>query len=180
MRKRLIDTGIFQDNLIRNLPKEFKLIWVYLLLDCDHAGIWRGDFRILKIILEAPEIKESEVLDIFAGKIEKLNNGDLFIPGFVKFQYGLPLNLNVKPIFTAWKILQDRGLANRYPTVGVGVKNDLKGQESRGYLTPKDKDRDKDIDKDGDKDNEKSSIPAEIQKLPMADQIKWLASKNKV
>ena len=39
MAKRFTDTDKWKKGFIRNLPTKYKLLWLYILDDCNHAGV---------------------------------------------------------------------------------------------------------------------------------------------
>ena len=39
MAKRFIDTGMFDDSWFMHLSSDSKLTFIYLITNCDHAGI---------------------------------------------------------------------------------------------------------------------------------------------
>ena len=47
MAKRMSETEKWKDPWFEGLSKDFKLIWLYLLDDCDNAGIWQMSIRRL-------------------------------------------------------------------------------------------------------------------------------------
>ena len=49
MAKRFTDTDKWKKGFIRNLPSKYKLLWLYILDDCNHAGIWDTDFEVASI-----------------------------------------------------------------------------------------------------------------------------------
>ena len=77
------------------------LLWLYILDDCNHAGIWEVDLEVasirigetLKFDIPAEDMLPQSFLD----KIVIFDNGDKwFIPEFIDFQYGeLNPNSNV-------------------------------------------------------------------------------------
>lgn len=88
MAKRFIDTEIFKKKSIRSMKAAYKLLWLYILNDCNHAGIWEVDFEVAQLRLDV-KLNEKEALKIFEGKIKILNGGSKwFIPDFITFQYG--------------------------------------------------------------------------------------------
>lgn len=88
MAKRFIDTEIFKKKSIRNLKASHKLFWIYILNDCNHAGIWEVDMEVAQLRLDV-KISEKEILHVFKEKIVILNGGSKwFIPDFITFQYG--------------------------------------------------------------------------------------------
>lgn len=139
MSKRFIDTEFFQDAFVAKLPKDYKILWLYMLLDCDHAGVWKANIPVVEL-LTGIKVNEKEAFELFDNKVIKLSNGDWFIPQFVKFQYGLPLNIGVKAVYSAYKILEEKGLSDLYETVGEPY--------CKGFVSLKDKDKDKNKDKD--------------------------------
>ena len=95
MAKRMTDTDKWKKRFIRELKPKHKLLWLYILDDCNHAGIWEIDLDVASIrVGEAVGYKD---LDVFGNKIIMLDNNEkCFIPDFIDFQYGeLNPNSNV-------------------------------------------------------------------------------------
>ena len=89
MAKRFTDTEKWKKPFIRNLPTKYKVLWLYIIDECNHAGIWQVD-------LEVAQIRTGEVynvvdaIEIFGSKIEVFDEGEKwFIPSFIEFQYGV-------------------------------------------------------------------------------------------
>jgi len=87
MAIRFIDTSFFNKGLIRGLSGANKLLFVYLITNCNHAGIW-------DVFTDDAELKTgfkydwNEVIDILHEKIVLLDGGEKwFIPSFIEFQY---------------------------------------------------------------------------------------------
>ena len=87
MAKRFIDTGLFRKKWIRQLDPNMKLFWIYLLTDCDHAGIWDVDVERASFQLKV-ELDESEILKVFNRKIVPFKPGKWFVPKFIDYQDG--------------------------------------------------------------------------------------------
>ena len=92
MSKRFTDTDKYKKAFFRSLPAPYKLFWDFLYHDCNHAGIWLGDFDVAQIYLgsDAP-INEKDALAYFNKdeiRIIKLEKNKWFIKPFVEFQYG--------------------------------------------------------------------------------------------
>ena len=51
MAKRFTDTDKWKKGFIRNLPTKYKLLWLYILDDCNHAGVWETDFAVVDSII---------------------------------------------------------------------------------------------------------------------------------
>jgi hypothetical protein len=96
MAKRMTDTDKWKKRFLRELQPQHKLLWFYILDDCNHAGIWEVDIEVASI-----RVGENLVYDMlpksFLDKIVIFDNGDKwFIPDFIEFQYGeLNPNSNV-------------------------------------------------------------------------------------
>src|SRR5688572_9454509 len=88
MPKRFTDTDKWKKPFIKGLPAAYKLLWQYILDDCDHAGIWQVDFDVAQIrIGEKLDLKSA--LKFFSDRVEVFNDGSKwFIKDFILFQYG--------------------------------------------------------------------------------------------
>ena len=49
MAKRFTDTDRWKKPFIKGLNLEQKLLWFYILDDCDHAGLWHVDIEVASI-----------------------------------------------------------------------------------------------------------------------------------
>jgi len=88
MAKRMTDTDKWKKPFIKSLPTELKLFYLYLLDDCDHAGIWHVDIEVAEIRLGV-KINSDVALGCFGEKIIVFDGGSKwFIPDFITFQYG--------------------------------------------------------------------------------------------
>jgi hypothetical protein len=93
MAKRFTDTEKWKKPFIRNLETSYKLLWLYILDECDHSGIWQVDFPVAEIKVGEKFCQETAIKN-FNGKIQILNGGEKwFIMDFIDFQYGA-LNYN--------------------------------------------------------------------------------------
>ena len=104
-KKRLMDCNIWQKQNFRQLEPKLKLAWFYLITNCDHAGIWECDSDLMSF-----QIGESYTLDEVKKSFDKhivdLGDSKWFLPAFIDFQYGLPLNPNVKVHLSVIKVLK--------------------------------------------------------------------------
>ena len=146
MAKRFTDTDKWKKRFIRGLEPAYKVFWLYLLDDCNHAGIWDVDIEVAKIKIGC-EITEDRAKEVFKDKIDIFDDGEKwFIKDFILFQYGT-LNEN-----------------NR---VHLSIINILNKFEIKPLISPlqRAKDKDKDMDKDKDKDKEKEENKSNIENL---------------
>lgn len=99
MAKRFTDTNKYKKPFIRGLQGAYKLLWDYLYLDCDHAGIWIVDFEIAQIYLgDDMQVSKQKALHYFnvgEKRIIEVDGGTKwFIKPFIDFQYGELNELN--------------------------------------------------------------------------------------
>lgn len=160
MAKRLTDTNKYRKPFIRGLQGPYKLLWDYLYLDCDHAGIWIVDFKIAQIYIgEDMPVNKEDALKYF--NLEKIriieidNNKKWFIPSFVEFQYG-ELNESNRVHNSVIQLLKKNGIYKN--------KDHIKGliSPSKG-LKDKEKDKAKDINININKKTKKININQEIK-----------------
>lgn len=87
MPKRFTDTAKWQDEWFMDLPAKYKLFYLFLLDSCDHAGVWKTNFRLAEFHIGA-QICAEEIHELFAGRIIEFKPGYWFLVKFIKFQYG--------------------------------------------------------------------------------------------
>lgn len=130
MAKRLTDTDKWKDEWYVSLDNDYKIIWQWLLDNCNHAGICKRSTQIINIMCKT-SVTEEEILKKMAGRLIIINN-DWFIPNFIKFQY-TSLN-SEKPVIVS---VRNELFKNGYhKLIPESFGND--------YLIIKDKDKDKD------------------------------------
>ena len=129
MAKRMTDTDKWKKRFVRELTPQHKLLWFYILDDCNHAGIWEVDIDVASIRVGF-DLSQDDLPSLFGDKVISFDNGDKwFIPDFIEYQYGeLNQNSNVHK-----SVLN---LLNKYNLEGY-----LKGSQ-RVESTLKDKDTD--------------------------------------
>ena len=158
MAKRFTDTEKWVDPFFDELDNEKKLLWIYILDKCDHAGIYKVNLRHINFNLKSNFTIE-DIKKVFNGRIKDLENGKWFIEKFIDFQYG--------------KLEEN----NR---VHKSVLNHL---EKEGVFKPlisplqRAKDKDKDKDKVKDKDKEKEKDKYEDTVFLTKDEFKKLVDK---
>lgn len=152
MAKRFVDTNKYKKPFLRALPGSYKLLWDFLCLDCDHAGIWIVDFEIAQAYIGADmPVSKSEALVFFnkdEHRVIEIDGGKKwFVPSFIEFQYGCLSEKNRAHI-SVISILKKQNLLNadlsiKYPKP---LTSPLQGV----------KDKDMDMDKEEGKDFGKS------------------------
>ena len=96
MAKRMTDTDKWKKRFVRELIPQHKLLWFYILDDCNHAGIWEVDIDVASIRVGF-DLSQDDLPSLFGTKVISFDNGDKwFIPDFIDYQYGeLNQNSNV-------------------------------------------------------------------------------------
>ena len=88
MAKRMTDTNKWRKGFIKSLPSAYKLFWIYLTDECDHAGIWHVEMDIAQI-RTGEDLDIGKAIELFGEKIVPFDRGEKwFLPDFIDFQYG--------------------------------------------------------------------------------------------
>lgn len=146
MAKRFIDTELFNDSWYMNLTPEAKLFFIYLITNCDNAGIIDLNIRLAEFQTGIKDFRNSfyTVCAEFGEKrLMNLRENYYFIPNFVRYQYPNGLNSGVKA-------QQSVVLKLQYFNINPNSLERVNKQFDESYQTPQDKDMYKDIDKDKD------------------------------
>lgn len=110
MAKRFIDTELDDQPWFCELSCRMKCAVQYLFRKCDHAGIWQPNYKIAEAYIGEGGFTEQELLAIDQGRqFMKLPNGKIFLPGFIKFQYG-KLSKDCKPHVPIYRSLERNGI----------------------------------------------------------------------
>lgn len=111
MAKRFIDTGLFDDEWFMNLSQEGKLLYLYFIIKCDHAGILKLNIKLCQVQTDIKSI--DTVIKELANRLVTVREGLYFIPKFIEFQYPRFPNSNVKSQSSAVDILIKFGLFDK-------------------------------------------------------------------
>ena len=154
MAKRLTDSNKWNDNWFNELPADMKLVWMYILDTCDHAGVYKVSLKSIKFYT-GTERTQSEIIEYLKDRIYIADNDKWFIPKFITFQYKNFFTSNTPAIKSARELLISHNIIkpndNVLPTINIGLNNPyitlVEGLDNDSVRT-KDKDMDKNIDKD--------------------------------
>jgi hypothetical protein len=161
MAKRLTDTTKWNDSWFTELPMDMKLVWIYILDTCDHAGVYKVNLKLLKF-QTGTEKTDTEIIEYLKERIY-IKSDKWFIPKFIMFQYKnfftskTPAIISAKELLISHNIIQrddnvlpiiNKELNNPSITLIEGLNND--------YIRTKDKDKSIDINKNIDKDKMKA------------------------
>lgn len=135
MAKRMTDTDKWRDDWFVSLAPQHKLLWLYLVDNCDHAGIWRVSSAVAAALIGSP-VALDEAKQAFGDRIQVLEGGYWWLTKFIKFQYNLPLNPSNKVHLSALKLLSQHGIdTSPFQAPSEGLASPYQGV----------KDKDKDI-----------------------------------
>ena len=159
--KRFTETEKWRDPWFRKLSAGAKLAFLYIIDNCDNAGVWTADKELadFSIGMEIPWMK---VLEAFGERVSVLPSGDWLIVRFVEFQFG-KLSKDCKPHLQVMRLIEKHRVSKGYP---------------KGFGTLEDKEEDKEKDKKGDargKPESRSEVDAYAAEIGMskADVDSW-------
>jgi hypothetical protein len=156
MAKRFTDSAKWDDPWFAELPSKYKLFYLYLLDECDHAGVWKVNFRKANFMI-GETLEQAEVLRYMSDRVKRVDEAYWFVSKFIKFQYGGLKNDNVG--ISVQSILKKHGLTD--------FINEAKEAPAKPLPSPslgaKDKDMVKDMAMDLDMDKEEGGIFDKIQ-----------------
>lgn len=139
MAKRFTDTDKWKDEWFTDLEPALKIFWVYLCDNCDHAGIWKVNFKVASSIVGCLLDKQS-TLKAFGDRIIVITSDKWMLSKFIPFQYPKGLSHNNSAHRGVLKLLEYNKIevspylapAKALPSPSLGAK---------------DKDKDKVMDK---------------------------------
>lgn len=97
MGKRFTDTEKWTKNKwFRKLPVNYKLLWLFILDNCDCVGVWEEDTEFVADILDI-QLQQKEALALFERQIMVISSGKKWwITNFCFYQYGELKEENIK------------------------------------------------------------------------------------
>lgn len=155
MSKRFIDTNLFDDPWFMELSPSAKLLWIYSLTKCNHAGIFELNSKLC--VFQTGITKSlATVRQEIGNRWTTLVCGKIFIPSFISFQYPKGLHDNV---------LAQRSVIRELIKYGLWNEEAQTVRQEIGNSSPTVKDmdiyKDKDIEK-GNTINTKAIIKGEF------------------
>lgn len=140
MAKRFTDTEKWKKPFIRGLQGAYKLLWLYICDDCDHAGVWQVDLEVASIRIGEP-IDMEIAIKSFGDKIVIFDDGNKwFIPSFLEFQYPSGLNPDNRAHSSIIFLLEKYNLRK---IQNKPLRSPLQGRKDMDMVKDMDKDKDK-------------------------------------
>lgn len=109
--KRFIDSEMWKKPWFRSLPPRLKTFYLYVICQCDHAGVWDSDFGLASFFI-GEEVTEADMMPAFDGHFEKLPCGKWWLPTFCEWQY-VTLSRNTKAHNPAFASIEKHNLLDR-------------------------------------------------------------------
>lgn len=141
MAKRFIQHELLRNPWLRAASTLEKLLWVGLITECDHAGIWIVDWQMMELMVGG-KIDPAAAKKFLNGRFLEVDNGRRwFLPDFIRFQYPQGVNTNNNTMKSVRQILENYGIDSENLTLGEGLGNPSPTLDQG--LQDKDKDKDK-------------------------------------
>ena len=129
MAKRFTDSEKWADPWFMDLPNKYKLFWLYLLDSCNHAGVWKVNFKVANFYI-GEHLEPSEVKRVLSARVNIIDDTYWYIEKFITFQYGGIKNDNVGK--SVQKILERHnllGACEGLPSPLAGTKDKAKDKD---------------------------------------------------
>jgi hypothetical protein len=140
MAKRFTDTEKWKKGFIRSLPPSYKLLWLYMLDDCDNAGVWQVEVEVASIRI-GTKLNEKEALKLFGDTVISFDGGTKwFIKEFVKFQQGVnhiaELNSNSNPHKSILRLVEQYKLLELEDNPKEYIEEVKQAKQSKRFTKP--------------------------------------------
>lgn len=176
MSKRFTETDKWRDKWFRALRPEHKLAWLYLLDNCDQAGVIDLDRELANFQIGIALDWEA-FLEYCTDRVETIAKGKLWVVRFVEFQYG-ELSEACPAHKPALASLVKNNLSDRlFNRVTNGYAKGIPKGNSKGSQRLLDKDKDKDKVKDKDKEGVQGEDGWDVPKHLDSPDIRQLLSE---
>ena len=192
MAKRFTDSEKWRDNWFTDLTNDQKIIWIYILDNCNNAGIWKMNIKNLNYFCST-NISVEEFIFTFQKRLTRINEELFLINKYCIFQYGPDFLTNKsKPVISAINKLIQIGLVqesndkyiptielnNPINTLTIPLPNPYQGTKEEEEDKEQDMDKDKSINKDKveeqDRDKDRDKEQGKEQELVyLKDKIRY-------
>lgn len=121
--KRFTETNKWIDPWFRRLSHQSKLLWFYLVDHCDNIGLVEIDYALVSADC-GTKITQEHLVEL-KDRIQCLDDGKVFLPKFIPFQYGT-LSENCVPHRKVIEAIRFHSLTQTfkgyaYPSARVGA-----------------------------------------------------------
>jgi hypothetical protein len=110
MAKRFTDTDKWKDEWYTELTNDYKVIWLYLLDNCDNAGLYKRNIKLLNYYCNT-NVSAEDILKVFTKRVTQLTDDKWLINKFCIYQYGTDfLDSTNKAVLSAVKLLEQNNI----------------------------------------------------------------------
>jgi hypothetical protein len=163
--KRFTETAKWADPWFRGLPIEAKCLWLWILDNCDCAGIMEIDMGLAEFQIGSTKPLASP-LEALGDRVE-MHGSKLFVPKFIRYQYGNELHF----ANTAHRgVIRRLELAKIPCPVRISEKKDQ--APSKPLQSPLQGAQDMDKDMDTDKDLSTKASTKKKKEKPSIDEVR--------
>jgi len=145
MSKRFTDTKKWNDDWFISLDNDYRIIWQWLLDNCNHAGLCKRSIGLLNLMCRT-NVAENDLISKMEGRVI-VHDDYWFIPKFIKFQYST-LHSNKPAVLSVVKELFTHNCIKYIPKTFGNDYIIIAKSFDNYYRMIKDKDKDKDKDKE--------------------------------
>lgn len=134
MPKRFTATEKWKDLWFKKLKPKYKLLWIYLLDECDNAGLIELDLKIAEVFTGF-HYSMDDIRNIFGTRLFQITEDVWFIPKFISFQYKILKNgdnvtKNVISKLKKYDLITDElSLREVYCSPNLGIQEKDKDKE---------------------------------------------------
>lgn len=116
MAKRFTLTEKWSDKWFMKLTPQAKIIWLYLIDNCDASGVWECNWDLMSFQIGfSARVNVDEFVKELDGKIEFWSDGSkLWVKKFIEVQYG-ELSEKCMPHLSVLRIIKKHTLSKGYP-----------------------------------------------------------------
>jgi hypothetical protein len=122
MAKRLTDTTKWTNKAFRKLPAKMKLLYLYILDNCDAAGVMNLDLDVIGFLL-GDDFSLEEVKPAFEKRIIFLSDDKVIVRNYIAFQNGDVTDSKSNIAKSVISTLNSHGLLDRYKRGEFGHVN---------------------------------------------------------
>lgn len=168
MSKRFTETEKWRDSWFCDLSTNEKLGYIYILDNCDSAGVWDANTKLAEFSIGA-KLKWNDLAEKMGHRVFKLKDGKWLVTRFIGFQYG-KLTADCRPHLPIIRLVE-KHKASGFPADLQSLINTLSNRVSnRVSDTAQDKEQDKDQEQEKDQDQDQE-LELEAEKQAASDSI---------
>jgi hypothetical protein len=93
-----------------------KCFWDYICRKCNHAGIWTVNYRLASFQIGVT-VSKKNVEEVLSDKLVYIDHDKIFVPSFVRFQYGNELKDENRVHRSVMNILEKNNLIDKNGTI---------------------------------------------------------------